>query len=230
MAFSRLAGLAGIAFIVLVVINIALLGDAPLSGEEIQKVRTYVEKDQDLHKAAFFLGIVLIPFAVFFFAGVIQRLRASDEAHGEAYAVAALAGAVLLAATSGTGDALQGAAFFRGGEGVSDSTLRALWDGQTIAYASTGAAIATLTLSVALPGLLHQSWPRWHVGLGLIVAVLGLIGLVSVVSATDAGDALSGAAFAGFLLWALVTSVLLVRETTQVAPTARPLAGRLPAH
>jgi hypothetical protein len=66
--------------------------------------------------------------------------------------------------------------------------------------------------------------------LGLIVAVLGIIGLVSVVSATDTGDALSGAAFTAFLLWALVTSVLLMRETTQVAATSSRRAGQLPAH
>ena len=212
MSFSRMAGVSGIAFLILIILNAVLLGDQPFSGDDVDEVRDYIEGDEGLHKTAMFLGIVLLPFAILFFAGVANRLRASDREHGEAWAIAAIASAIFIGAAAGIGDALISTLIFRGGEGLSDSTIRAIWDAQTIAYSSTGIAVTGLTLSVAIPTVLHRVWPLWHAALGAIAAVLGVLAIISIVSATTGGNIFGLIGFVGLLVWVLATSVLLILE------------------
>jgi hypothetical protein len=212
MSFYRIAGLAGIVFIVLVVLNAVLLGNQPLADDSVSEVRDYISGDEGMHKTALFLGIVLLPFAVIFFAGLTVKLRESDRANVEGWGFAALAGAVLLGAGVGVGDAMVSALFFRSGEGLDDATIRVLWDAQLTSYAATGAAVATLTLSTAVPTLWHRIWPTWHGLLGIVVGVLGVLSLIGVVSDTNGGNAFAGIGFVAFAVWTLATSVLLLRE------------------
>ena len=168
MSFSRIAGFSGVLFVVLLMFNAALIGDQPLSGDSIDEVRDYISDKEGLHKTGVFLGIALLPFAIVFFAGVANKLRASDREHREAWAIAAIASAIFIGAAAGVGATLAATLLFRGGEDLSDSTIRALSDAQIIAYSSTGIAVSALALSVAIPTFMHKVWPVWHAALGAV--------------------------------------------------------------
>lgn len=198
--------------IALLIVNGALLGDQPLSGDSIDEVRQYISDDEGLRKTAVFIGIALGPFAIVFFAGVANKLRASDREHGEGWAIAAIASGILIGAAAGVGDTLTATLVFRGGEDLSASTIRAIWDAKTIAYASTGIGATALVLSVAIPTFMHKVWPVWYAALGALVAVLGVLALISVVSATNGSNLFGFIGFIALLVWMLVTSILLLRE------------------
>lgn len=217
MSFHRLAGIAGIAFVIMIISSAALMGDAPLVEADAAEVRSYLAEDQRIHRLSSLLTAFAIPFGLLFFAAVVASLRASDQAHGEAWSLVALLGAVAMLISATIGDVLLYVAFLRGGEGLDDATLRLLWDGQLMAFAAMGAGIAVFTASVSVSSLLHGAWPRWHAILGLIATAVNLVAPLSLISATNNAEAFSNFAFPALLVWSLATSVMLVR-------------GRLRAH
>lgn len=218
MTFKRLAGIAGVVFVALLVVNGALAGDTPLAGDSVEEIRDYLSSDSGMHKTSLVIGMVLLPPAVLFFSGVVAKIRVSDAAHGENWATVVLLGAVLLGASAGLGDVLFGATLFRGGEGLDDASLRALWDGQIIAYSSTGIATTAFTAGAAIPTLQHGFWPKWHAALGVVAAALGVLALIAVVEDTNGGSMWGFLGFIGMAVWSLATSVLLIREPASAGP------------
>jgi len=140
MGFNRIAGYAGIVFIVLMVINVVLSGGSPMPGDSITELRDYVSGDIGMHKAGLFASILVLPHAALVFAAVIAKVRISDAVNGESWSTVALLGAALIGASAGIGDVPVGTALYRGGDSLDDSTLRALWDGQLIAYSASGSS------------------------------------------------------------------------------------------
>jgi hypothetical protein len=222
MSFRRLTGISGIIFIVLLVVGGALLGDQPLAGDDIDEVRDYLADDVNLHKTAFVLGLIVLPFAVMFFAGLFTKLRDSDRAHDEGWAIAAVLGAVLLGASAGIGDTIFGTLLFRGGDGLDDPTLRALWDAQIIAYSSTGIALTALAVPVAVAVLRHKFWPAWYGLLSGLAAVAGALGVIGTVSDTNGGSIFGFIGFIGLAVWTLATSGLLLADRPGTPAATQP--------
>lgn len=220
MGFKRMGGYAGLVFIVLMVINMILSGDTPIAGDSIDEVREYISTDVGMHKTGLFFGVLVLPPVVILFAAVVAKLRVSDAVHDENWSTVALLGAVLLGASAGVGDVLLGTALFRGGEGLDDSTLRALMDGQLIAYSTTGVALTALAGGVAVPTLQRGIWPKWYGVLGAVVAVLGVLGTIAVVKESNGGSVFGLISFIGMGIWVIATSILLIREPQATADTA----------
>lgn len=210
MSFRRIAGISGLVVFVLSVLTGVLGGDTPLAGDSVEDIRSYLAEDQNMHKAGLVFSVLILPFAAVFFAGLFHKIRESDRAHNGAWAIAAAIGGVLLGAAAGIGDTILAALLLRGGEGLDDSTLRALWDAQMIGYSSTGVAITVLVVAPAIPTLRHKIWPMWHGILGLIVGVAGLLTVISLVSDSNGGSALGFLGFIGLALWLLATSILMI--------------------
>ncbi len=212
MSFQRTAATSGFILVILLVINGVLLGNVPLAGDDIDEIEDYVTNDVGLHKTALFIGVIVLPFAIAFFAGVFHLLKNSDQERNETWAAAALASAILVAASAGIGDTLYAALIFRGGDGLDPSATRALYDIQAVAYASVGIALTALALSVAIPTLMHGILPSWYGILGLVIAALGVLSTFGMVLDSNTGSFLGGTAFVSFGVWALVTSVLMYRQ------------------
>ncbi len=217
MSFQRIAGIAGLVFVALMVVNGVLLGDQPVADDGIGAVRSYVSSDESMHKTGIFIGMLILPFAVLFFAGLVARLRESDLAHAEGWGTVTLLGAVLMGATAGLGGVLSATAVFRGGEGLDDATLRALWDGQLVAFASMGIALTILAVGVAVPVLERGLWPMWFGLLSLVVAVLGVVTLIGTISDTNSAYMYIGGI--SMAVWTLVASILLVANVPATAPS-----------
>jgi hypothetical protein len=228
MPFNRVAAIAGSCFVVAIIVSVGLLGGDELTVDDSpSEVRSYLASDEAMHRWSVFFGAVALPFAAIFFAGVVNSLLASDREHGEAWAVVALMGSLFMVAAAGVGDVLLAILFFRGGEGLDDSTILALQDGQRIAYAGIGPPVAILMVAVAVSGLQHRTWPAWHAVLGLVGAAASAIAALSVVSPGGDVQVAGLFAFPALLIWSLLTSVVLFRAQ-RVQPQGLP-AARAPA-
>ena len=211
MSFNRIAAIGGIIGVVLLILNGVLLGNQPALDVSIEEVRQYIGEDAAMHRTAMVFGIATLPFYAVFFSGVAMRLRDSDREHGEGWAIVAIVGAILLFATAAIGDTMAVVLFLRGGDGLDDSAVRALYDTWLVSYGSIGVAVAALTGSVAIATLRHRIWPTWYGWLAALVAIIGFIS-VGGVAWTSTALVLVFAVFIGILVWTLVTSVLMYRE------------------
>ena len=212
MSFRRLAAYGGIGAVVLLVLNIILLGNQPLATDSIEEIVDYLRKDIKAHKLGFIFGLAVVPFFALFLAGVVTEMRATDREHNEGWAIVTLSGGILLAAAAGVGEALLGALFFRGGSGLDPAIVRALYDAQAVAFASTGVAMTALVGGVAASTLLHRREPAWYGWLSALVAALGILTLVGIMSRTTGVYVLVIPSFFGLIVWTLVTSVLMLRS------------------
>lgn len=188
-----------------------MLGLWPLFDEEARGIGNDV-MDVRRHETALTFGITVIPFFAVFLGGLLRPIRASDQEHGDGWAVVVLTGAILVVATAMIGNALSAVLVFRSGEGLDPPIARALWDGQLMAFALTGTAMTTMTAGVAIPGLKYNLQARWLGWLGLLAAVLGVLSLISLVNASDGASLFGWAGLIGFLVWALATSIMMLRE------------------
>ena len=212
MSFNRIGAFGGFIGIVLIVVNVALLGIQPTLDDPIEDVVQYLGEDQGIHRLSVVLGVLSLPFIVVFFAAMVAKLRVPDRERNEAWAIALLGAAILIAATAGIGDTLTGILFLRGGEGLDDSTVRALYDGLYIAYASTGIAVAAATGIVAIAASQREFWPPWYGWLSALVAAIGFISVGGVMWTSTTGLVLGSAVFPAFGVWIVASSILLYRE------------------
>ena len=213
MSFNRVAAIGGLVAVVLLILNASLLGNQPTLDDPIEDVVAYINDDADLHRTAMLLGVLVLPFYAVFFAGIVSRVRDSDREHGEAWAIAALVGAVLMLATAAIGDSMAVVLFLRAGDGLDDSTVRAVYDALLVSYSSIGIAVAALTGSVAVPAIRYRFWPSWYGWLSALVAAIGFVSVAGVAWTSVTGLVLGFAPFIGVLIWTLVTSLLMYRES-----------------
>jgi hypothetical protein len=214
MSFRKLGGIAGLVFVVLIVGNTLLLGDQPTPDESTREILRYLSEDTGRHDAALVVGFFVLPAAVLFFAGLFHRLRPSDRAHDESWAIAMLLGAVLLGAVVSVGDVVVGTAMLHEGN-LDPGVARALWDFQYIAYTAAGAAMATFVLSVAVPVLRHRILAPWYGWLSVLVAALGVASVFGVVSPNSW---ISYLGFPAIVVWVLITSILMLSSREEPAP------------
>ena len=189
-----------------------MLGNQPLATDSTQKIVDYLSEDIKAHKLGFISGLAVVPLFALFLAGVVTEMRATDREHDEGWAIVTLSGGILLSATAGVGEALLGALFYRVGPGLDPLVVRALYDAQAVAFASTGVAITALVGGVAASTLLHRREPAWYGWLSALVAALGILTLVGIMSRTTGVYVLVIPSFFGLIVWTLVTSVLMLRS------------------
>ena len=103
--------------------------------------------------------------------------------------------------------------FLRGGDARDGTTVRVVDDGCVVAYGSAGIALAGATGSVAIAAIRREFWPSWYGWLSALAAVIGLISVGGILWTSSTGLLLGFAAFIGFRVWTLATSVLMYRDS-----------------
>lgn len=212
MSFTRTAGAAGVIAVLLMLLNLALLGNQPTLDDPTSEVVSYIGEDLDMHRAGLLFGAAILPFYAVFLVGIVSLIRASDREHNESWAIVALAGGILLGAVATVGDLMIGALTLRGGAGLDDETIRALWDVGVRAYSSAGIAIGTMTAAVAISSLRHPRWAEWYGWLSALAAVVAFITIIGTNWTSDTGYYLGFLGFGALIVWTIVTAVLMLRE------------------
>jgi len=211
-AFSRVAAVAGIAWIVLTVISIFLVGDMPTAADDANVVRDYLSENVGSHQAGLAaISLSLVPLLVFA-AGLVEMLRRSGRRGHDGWSTATGALYVFAVAVGTIGMVTEAGLLLSRDAGLDDGTLLALWD---INMASTammvlgfGGAVACASIS----SLTHRTRPNWYGGLGVVVGIAGLFGLAGLVSDSDTAAAASFVMLPLFVIWTIITSVLLYRD------------------
>lgn len=197
----------------LFVLNQVLLASGIPSAEDpIAKVGQYLAEDNTMHKWGLLLGSLgAIPF-VFFLAGFLAPIFKSDREHSEAYGVVVFAGALLVGASEGIGDAAAAALLLRAGDGLGAESVRGLWDLQVAGYGLAGVGFTIFGAGAAMVIMKRKVMPDWVGWLAALVAVGGFFGLFAALSASNLAN-LGFVPFVAFLVWMLATGIHMIMST-----------------
>jgi hypothetical protein len=179
----RWGGVAGIVFVILILITVFSGGSVPKPDDSVQKIQKYFVDHRGGLLLSNFLGLVAIPFALWF--GVVLRETVRGDRLSNAFGTASLAGLIVTAPMAMAGGALQAAPVFVKGAAsqIDANTLRLVFDVQTLAFIATsggivafvlGAAAAIQRTRVVLPA--YTMWLALLAVAGNIVTMLGSLG------------------------------------------------------
>jgi hypothetical protein len=203
----RWAGAAGIAFVILIVITIAISGAPPMSDDPVSKIRDYYIDHRSNLLWANLLGILAIPF-VLWFAVVLREMFRGDRLTS-ALGTFSLAGLLVTAPIAMVGGALSVSTVYLDGAAQTyrPDTLRLIFHAQGLVFAATSGGIAAFTLGAALAIRRSGALPIFTMWLALL-AVLGNV--VAMFSVLDAGAASIGFVGVGtFALFIVVTGITM---------------------
>jgi hypothetical protein len=214
----RMAGIAGIIFVVIGVISVFLPGTPP-KADEVSKITSYFTDKRGSILAANYLTCVAFVFFLLFVSALRTHLGAVDPTGlraGSALLAGGVAAAGLIFAATGV---LNGAVFQIASAG--DANLNhALYDVANDIFLTTGFPFAVFFVGAAVAVRVTGALPNWLAPAALALALLNLV--VGVGFFAKSGFFAIGGAY-GFivpvatLLWILAASVVMLRP----AATAR---------
>ncbi len=217
MSFRKMAGFAGLAFVVLFVTSSFVYGGEPLldwatptAGVEQIAGRIFEHGSGSYLLAGAlraFGAVALIPFA----AGFAMPFFTSDREHYEGFGV--LIVAALVAASTTIGAALAALTTFGlWVEDLDESSMRALWDLSKAAYAFSILLVIPAAGGAAAAIMRHGMMPRWFGYLSGVVALLGLSAIAGFLEFKGDEPMVVLAGFLGILGWVLTASIVMIRE------------------
>ena len=190
-----LAALTGLAFLVLVIIGVAISGEPPNpSDDSVEEIIDfYVDNDTSIWIGSLLSG--LAGTLLVFYGGYLRKVLRAAEGEGHILSAVVLAGATVVAIGAAI-DATINIALVETVEDVEPSAvqaLSALWANDFIPFAM---GMQIFMLSAGISVVRHGALPKW---LGWVAIVFG------VAAVTPAGFF----AFIGAALWIAVTSIML---------------------
>ena len=186
--------LSGVAFIAIIFVGIAVVGEPPGADEPVKEiVDFYLDKKDSVMIGALVSGIAAIMLVLF--ASYLRTYLAAADGGDSTFPNVAFGGALIMA----TGASIDGMLSFAMAEAADDidptalQAMQAIWDNDFLPFV-LGAALLLLGSGISI--VRSGALPKW----------LGWVGiLIAVVCMTPIG-------FVGFLgggLWVLATSVML---------------------
>ena len=209
-------GVAGMTFVVLILITIFGVSQPPAADDVIDKIRSYLVDNRSALLLFNALGLFAIPFVLWF--AVVLRDVLRGDATSNALGTASFAGLLVTAPMALAGSAVSVAPLYLDGAArtLSDDTLRLAFEAQNLLFAATSAGIVLFALGAALAIQRTRALPAYTMWL----AALAVVGNVLTMFATlGAGAAALG--LAGVLTFALF---ILVTGITMAAGKATPAA------
>jgi hypothetical protein len=215
----RWGGVAAIVFVVLILITVFSGGAVPAADDAADKIRTYMVDHRSALLFSNVIGLIAIPFVIWF--AVVLRDAARGDRMANALGTASLAGLLVTAPMALAGGAMMASAVFVDGaaDKFSDDTVRIVFEAQTLFFTATTAGLVLFMLASALlirrTGVL-PAYTMW-------LALLGVVGnLVTMFSALSPGSA-SVLGFFGvlsFALFLLVSGITMALGKTTVSTAA----------
>jgi hypothetical protein len=205
-----LAPLTGLLFVVLAVAAFIIGGETPDTDDSPQKILDfYVDNDASQQWAAALLAWSMVPFL--FFLGVLRStLHAAEGAIARLSAVAFGGGIVLTVGAlsfAGFGFTLGDVA----DDGLTPQAAQALNALNSDFFFPVAVGTATLLIATGIASLVSRALPAWLAWAALVIGIVSL---------TPAGFF----AFLAFLLWIVVTSIVLWRARSAEPPVPAPPA------
>jgi hypothetical protein len=203
----RLAGGAAIVFVVLILITVFAPGQPPAADDAVDKIRAFLVDKRSTILLSNLLGLIAIPFVVWF--GVVLREVVRGDRTANTLGTASLAGLIVTAPMAMAGGAVSAAPVYVSGvaDKMGDDTLRIIWELQNLMFAGTSAGLMLFSLAAGLAIGRTKALPGYTMWLGFLATVGNLIAMFSTL-----GAGASGIGFVGlptFALFLLVTGITM---------------------
>ena len=208
MGFRKVAGLAGIGFVVLLVLSFLMYGSPPSTTAKADEIAKYVA-DTDSFLLGGLMGALGAALMIPWLAGFVIPFAESDRTRGEAFALVIAGTGIVSCASIGIALSVLATLGLRIEE-LDGPAVRVLWDTSNVGYAFSILLLAPGAGATAIAVLKHGLMPRWFGYLSGLVALLALSALPGFVATGDAAMILL-LGFVGLLVWVLASSILMVR-------------------
>ena len=218
-------GVAAIVFVVLILITIFSGGSPPAADDSAEKIRTYFIDHRGALLLANLLGVVAIPFVLWFLVVLRDTLR--GDATANALGNAAFAGLVVTAGMALAGGAVAASVVYVAlNHGllavmlntVSADTVQLVFEVQTLLFSATAAGLILFSLTAGLAIQRTGALPAYTMWLAFLATLGNVLTVVSTASSDAAMLGLAGVTT--FALFVLVTGITMAlgKATVSTAP------------
>jgi len=218
--WERWSALGGIAFVVLVALTAFLPGSPPKVTDSAAKIaKFFADKESELRWSAYLGGLAFL--AVFWWAGAIWRTMRRAEGGVPRLAILTLGGLVFANVMAALSGLMFSAVAMRGVVGVGGAaSAKTFYVIGWVIGSATVFGVAAFLAGFSVVIIRTAVLPRALGWFGALVALVAVVSGGAVASTRDVFFTLSFVAFLGFLLWALIASVLMLRSTPASAPSS----------
>ena len=235
--WDRVAAATGIAFVVLGIIALVVVPQAPQPDASSSEVAAYYTDNRSGILAQTYLFAVAGIFFLWFLGSLRSHLRRAEGGTGRLSAVA-FAGGIATFAAFGTGSGIS-AAMAAGIAPQGDfAVANAFFELGSQVFSGVAFPVIVLSLAASIAILRYRAFPDWLGWLGLAVTLTGIIGSFALFADSGffaPGGGFSYVSFGLFFVWFLLLSVVLVQQLPAPAPVraaptrTRTTAGRAKA-
>lgn len=221
--WERWAAATGIGFVVLALITFFMVPAPPKLDAPVGKIVDYYVKHRTAQALSFYIGALAFVVLFLWFLGSLRSfLMRAEGSPGRLSAVAFGAGLIFIAVVAVAALAAQTLTLGAAASG-NEALIRALYVAANVGFSAVSFPIAVLAAATSLVVLRTKALPQWYGQVGAIVALL-FLGLGGVVTRSSGAFSPTGVfgliGFLLFLVWTLVTSILLVQRVGKAAAPA----------
>lgn len=211
----RIGGFAGIGFVVLFIVMIAIGIDGPTYDDTASEVREFfVDSDTRVHLVTWLGGLIFVFFFLPFAAGLRTLLASAEGPDDPVWSRLSYTGAVVAVAIGGVGSAFWEVLSQGTAEELPDESLVALARFDTVIFIGILPWALALFVAAASVAVIRTKvlavWIGWVGALAALLLVVGSLWIF----AEDDEAALSALGFIGLpltVLWILAISIVMLR-------------------
>ena len=223
MSFPRIAGIAGIAFFVLMVLSTIVPGEPPALDADDQEVVEFITEDTGTVEVGSILGMLGLPLFAVLAVGLARTAAPEGATDARAWAVIGTVGAAGTIGTVGMASGINGVLLAQA-DSLEDTPEVAglLFDLANAGFVAAAVLFGIYLLGMGMAIVRGATLPAWLGWAGVVIAAFGIIGgaFAHEALANEGIGFLGFIGFIGFVIWNLAAGVVLLMRSRAPTPAA----------